>query len=159
MLPLVTPYEKFWGFKPDLSQARAFGCLGYVFRHKEERHSKWDATSVPAVMVGFADHHSAYMMEIIDTKEIKIARNVMFFEEIFPYRVSPSTEIKWINPRDLPAIERTNRESGDPFASSIRDPDEELRNLYKKAIVQPDGYMESMQAYVHFPPKMTYGLK
>jgi hypothetical protein len=100
VLPNVTPYEKFWGKKPDLSRIRPFGCLGYVFKHKNLRESKWDTTALPAILLGFADHHSAYCLEMIGSKEIKIARNVMFFEEVFPYRVSPSMELRWINPRD-----------------------------------------------------------
>lgn len=132
-----TPYEAFWGRKPNMEYIRPFGCLVYVLIHKELRDGKFDATSLPGVLLGISDHHSGYKVLMIGDRTVKVARDVRFYEEIFPFRRSPMTDLRWMNPQDCPEI--SSNELGvfkDPFvlpsAGSKRQRDTELSSLYEQ---------------------------
>ncbi|EPS57321.1 hypothetical protein M569_17496 [Genlisea aurea] len=140
----VTPYEKFWKKKPDLQWLRPFGCLAYVLIHKELRQGKFEAVARPGVLMGMSDAHSGYKIHMLQNNEIKIARDVWFYEEVFPYRKNPTNDLQWMNPLDCPKPEDDERVPDgfeDPFVKSRENTNEtrrisELSNLYKEKVFQ-----------------------
>ena len=115
-----TPYEAFWGRRPDLQWLKPFGCLVFVVKHKEQREGKFEAVAMAGVMLGISENHSGYRVQMLQDKTVRIARDVRFYEEIFPYRRSPSIELQWMNPMDVPAPSGT--ELGvfrDPFIQNV----------------------------------------
>jgi hypothetical protein len=132
-----TPYEVFWGRKPSLEHLKPFGCLVFVLIHKELRDGKFDATSLPGVVIGVSDNHSGYKILMMGDRSVKIARDVRFYEDIFPFRKTPMGELQWMNPSDCP--QPHNAETGrfiDPFVSTSQNSaqiDADLASLYAKS--------------------------
>jgi hypothetical protein len=114
-----TPYEVFWGRKPSLEDLKPFGCLVFILIHKELRDGKFDATSLPGIVIGVSDNHSGYKILMMGDRSVKIARDVQFYEDIFPFHKTPMGELQWMNPSDCP--QPHNAETGqfiDPFVST-----------------------------------------
>ena len=115
-LPKMTPFEKFWGRKPDLQWLRPFGCLAQVLVHKEVRDSKFDAIAVSGVLLGVSEKHSAYKIMILSDRSIKIAKDVKFYEDVFPYRKDPSISLQQMNPVPYRSAQDEDMSSNaDPF--------------------------------------------
>lgn len=74
-----TPYEIWFGRKPDLTYLRLFGCAGYVLVPAVKR-KKLDVKAVKMTFVGYSAEHKAYMMLNTRTGEIQISRDVRFLE-------------------------------------------------------------------------------
>ena len=51
-LPGKTPFEAWWGRKPDLSRFRVFGCMAYVFVQKD-KHKKLESHMQKCIFVGY----------------------------------------------------------------------------------------------------------
>ena len=118
------PYTMWWGKKPNLEHARPFGCLGYVLIHKERRvGNKFDAVAEPGVFLGFSDNHSAYKMYMLGSRKVKIARDVRFYEEIFPFRNNPSSDLSSMNPYEVPNEVKDRSDEFDPLGLSTSNPD------------------------------------
>jgi hypothetical protein len=139
VIPNMTPYEKFWGRKPNLEYVKPFGCLAYVIIHKELRESKFEASATPGIFIGISDRHSAYKIELMCDKTVKVARDVRFYEDVFPYRQNPSNDLQWLNPMDLPTVQHEADEALDPL-NEIRKmtAEEELRKVYERIPVYSD---------------------
>ena len=115
-LPGTTPFEKFWGHKPDLQWLRPFGCLAFVLIHKELRNSKFEATAQPGVLLGISDRHSAYKIMLLSDRSIKIAKDVRFYEDVFPFRRNPSINLQELNPMKYsPAQDEILSHGDDPL--------------------------------------------
>jgi hypothetical protein len=129
----VTPFEKFWGRKPDLTWLKPFGCLVYVLIHKEIRESKFEASASPGVFIGISDCHSAYKIELLSNRGVKIARDVRFYEDCFPYRQNPTNDLQWLNPKDIPIGHHDSLENPDPL-SEIQNisKEQELQEVYRR---------------------------
>jgi transposase InsO family protein len=74
----LTPWELFYGTKPDASALRVFGSVAYVHIPKELRQ-KLDNVSQRGNMVGYEAHSKAYRI-LLDTGKITISRDVTFNE-------------------------------------------------------------------------------
>ena len=142
----MTPFEMFWKKKPDLQWLKPFGCLVYVLIHKEIRDGKFDAVATPGVFMGVSEVHSGYKVHILHTGSIKIARDVRFYEDIYPFRRNPSTDLQWMNPLDCPRPTTDADSIGsftDPFVqldqvSTQARRDASLADLYQRKVVTPD---------------------
>jgi hypothetical protein len=122
-----TPYEKLWKRKPDLQWLKPFGCLVYVLVHKSFRDGKFDATSVPGVLLGISELHSGYKVLLLSDRSVKVARDIRFYEETFPYRQNPAIDLQWMNPTDMPNLDVDH--AGifvDPFIQNDAKPNAEL---------------------------------
>ncbi len=73
----MTPWELFYGSKPDVSNLRVFGCTAYAHVPKELR-SKLDPRSRKGVFVGYEAHSKAYRI-LVDGKVV-VSRDVVFQE-------------------------------------------------------------------------------
>lgn len=74
-----TPYEIWFGRKPDLAYLRLFGSVGYVMIPSAKR-KKLDVKAVRMTFVGYSAEHKAYRMLNTRTGEIQISRDVRFLE-------------------------------------------------------------------------------
>jgi transposase InsO family protein len=72
-----TPYEEFYGHKPDLSGLRKWGCLAYVKHEKHQVHPM-GAQSVAGMFVGYDRHSKGYRVRV--GNKVIVSRNVHFVE-------------------------------------------------------------------------------
>lgn len=78
-----TPYEHWFGKKPELDHLRIFGCDAYVHVPKENR-KKADATSEKWILIGY--HNTCkdlYRVWRPGARDVKIVRDVEFIEKCF----------------------------------------------------------------------------
>lgn len=73
-----TPFELFYGRKPDVSILRAFGSTAYVHVPKEKR-SKLDYRAEKGIMIGYPAFGKGYRI-LLDNGSIVSSRNVAFDE-------------------------------------------------------------------------------
>jgi hypothetical protein len=102
VLKRITLYEKFWDKKPDLRWTRPFGCLAYVLIHKEQRKGKFNAIALLKVHLGASEKHSGYRILMLESKKMKVSCDIRFYEDVYPYRMEPSTNLTCLNPIDYP---------------------------------------------------------
>jgi transposase InsO family protein len=78
-----TPWELYYGTKPNLSHLRSFGCRAYTLIPKQMRQHKMAEVAEPGIMVGYAINGKGYRI-LMDDGTIKNSRDVTFDEETFP---------------------------------------------------------------------------
>lgn len=74
-----TPFEIWFGRKPDMSHLRLFGSIGYVMVPSVKR-KKLDLKAIKMTFVGYSNEHKAYRMIDVKTGEMAISRDVRFIE-------------------------------------------------------------------------------
>ena len=120
-----TPWELFYGSRPDLSTLRAFGSKVYVHVPKEKR-SKLASKSEPGILVGFPLGVKGYRV-YMGSNRVKITRDVIFDERPTVVRPSFSTPTETL---ELPFDSDGDSDSADgtgggspPGSPSGHDPD------------------------------------
>ena len=73
-----TPWELFYGSKPDVSMLRVFGSTAYVHVPQEKR-KKLDQVSQHGVFVGYQENTKGWRVWL-DSREIVVSRDVVFYE-------------------------------------------------------------------------------
>ena len=79
--PNKTPYELFYGRKPDVSNLKVFGCS--AFRFLEVGIKKLDSKAVKEIFVGYGHTHDSYYLYNPVSGKISHSRNVSFNEKEF----------------------------------------------------------------------------
>ncbi|GAA0158032.1 hypothetical protein LIER_38575 [Lithospermum erythrorhizon] len=74
---------------PSIVHLRVFGCLCYAVDNTPHK-DKFSPRSHPGVFVGYPPNQKAYKIFDLIDKKIIVSRDVMFYEDIFPYRASKS---------------------------------------------------------------------
>ena len=81
-----TPWEVFYGEKPDVSNLRVFGCTAYLHIHDKKR-KKMEFKSRKLIMVGYSNDtgQKGYQLLDLETNEVLIgsSRDVIFDEATF----------------------------------------------------------------------------
>jgi len=75
----VTPHERWFGYKPNISYIRVFGCLAYS-HIPEQLRSKLDSKAENMVLVGYASQSKGYRLYNPNSKRVVIKRDVTFDE-------------------------------------------------------------------------------
>ncbi len=75
-LPDKTPFEAFWGRKPDVSHLQEFGTDCWVLRQDTQLH-KLARKSKPCKFVGFSEESRAYRYYNPATRQVLTSRNVI----------------------------------------------------------------------------------
>jgi len=79
-----TPYELLHKETPDLTNLKTFGSLCFISTLKRNR-SKLNPRAKQCVFLGYREGTKGYVTFDIKTREIAISRNIIFYENIFPY--------------------------------------------------------------------------
>ena len=80
----TTPYEQWYGRKPDLSHLRVFGCLTYAHIPDSERR-KLDKKAEKLHFVGYCKNSKGYRLFDETTQMIKKRSDVIFNETVFDF--------------------------------------------------------------------------
>jgi hypothetical protein len=89
----LTPFELWYGFKPNITHLRVFGCKAFAYIDKDIR-KKLDSTIKECRFLGYNDSSKAYKLESIEDKRVIIARDVKFIETEKPSQSTPTTSAK-----------------------------------------------------------------
>lgn len=81
--PGSSPFEKFFGKKPDLSHVRMFGSIAYELIDKKQRN-KLQSRAHKRILVGYDSESSNYRLLDWTTKRISVSRHVKFDESSGP---------------------------------------------------------------------------
>ena len=81
----MTPYECFYGRKPDVSHFKVFGCKAYMHVPKENR-KKWDSKTKKCIFVGYSITSKGYRLYDPVSRKICVSRDVLFDEDEFIHR-------------------------------------------------------------------------
>ena len=81
-LPGKTPYECWFGKKPDLSNLRVFGCVSYVHIHSQLR-KKLDPKSEKSIFIGYPDGTKGYKLYSLKSEKFLHSKSVLFHEDEF----------------------------------------------------------------------------
>lgn len=76
----LTPCELWYGYKPDYSKIRIFGCTSYVHIPQENRTSKLDERSKRMFLIGYCNN--GYRLWDPIKKTVIRARSVIFDEDV-----------------------------------------------------------------------------
>ena len=68
----VTPYERWWKQKPDVSNLRVFGCVAYMHIPKEKR-MKLEKKSTKCIFIGYTEQSKGY--KLLDPVQNKMFRS------------------------------------------------------------------------------------
>jgi len=82
-LPGKTPYEAWYGKKPDLSRFRVFGCIAYVFVQKDKR-KKLEPHMEKCIFLGYPPDYHAWLFYNPISKRYIISERAEFDERFFP---------------------------------------------------------------------------
>ncbi|KAF7839631.1 putative reverse transcriptase, RNA-dependent DNA polymerase, Gag-polypeptide of LTR copia-type [Senna tora] len=85
LLGWKSPYEVLQQQKPDYRKLRTFGCLCYSTNttpHKD----KFESRAYKCIFLGYPNGQKSYKLYDMDNKKIVISRDVIFYENIFPFQ-------------------------------------------------------------------------
>ena len=80
----LTPYEKLLGKPSSYEHIKTFGCLCYV-KNSNKQQDKFDSRAEKCVFVGYPKGQKGWTVYNLKTGEIYVSRDVVFYEDIFPY--------------------------------------------------------------------------
>ncbi|XP_071727410.1 uncharacterized protein [Rutidosis leptorrhynchoides] len=86
VLNVKSPYEIIYGREPSLSHLRVFGCL--CFATKLNNNDKFGTRADKCVFVGYSNVQKGYKLYNLDTKLMTFSRDVKFYEQVFPFKMS-----------------------------------------------------------------------
>jgi hypothetical protein len=103
----VSPYEQYFGTKPNLRHLRVFGSIAYVHIPKEKR-KKLDTKAEKCILVGYSDEQKGYKCYNPQTKRACVSRDVVFDESAswylpsIPQPVSNESSDGEVSEADMP---------------------------------------------------------
>ena len=86
-----TPHEAWTGEKPDVSKFRVFGCQCWTAVNRAHPAKLADRAR-EGVFLGFPDNQKGSLIYIPATKRIVVSKDVIFDEQVFPFRSSQKQE-------------------------------------------------------------------
>ena len=81
-----TPFEFVFGFKPDFSNLRTFGCLAFAHTLDSGR-TKFDKRASKCIFIGYKVGTKGYLLFNLHSHSFLVPRNVIFYEKVFPFAV------------------------------------------------------------------------
>jgi len=98
-----SPQEMLYKTPADFNQLKVFGSLCYASTLSTNR-SKFDPRASKCVFIGFKKEKKGYILLTIQSREIFVSRDVVFYEHVFPYQRVEDTS----NETDSPDIHDQN---------------------------------------------------
>lgn len=90
VLDWKSPHEVLFGRTPDYSSLRIMGCLCFASPWPKP-HDKYESCGIKCIFLGYLQGQKAYKLYDLTSKRIFSSRDVIFYEDTFPYRSSSST--------------------------------------------------------------------
>eukprot|EP01119_Soliformovum_irregulare_P009601 TRINITY_DN2307_c0_g1_i1.p2 TRINITY_DN2307_c0_g1~~TRINITY_DN2307_c0_g1_i1.p2 ORF type:complete len:715 (-),score=157.74 TRINITY_DN2307_c0_g1_i1:143-2287(-) len=122
----MTPFEKFTGVKPDLSNIRVFGCKVFTLNEDESR-SKLDARAIPGIFLGYAEQSKAYLVYQPQSDKLVRSRDVKFLEDQtwLPRLPTPTLDLKTHEDRGCEQAppQHTNQEKDESSTTYTNNPE------------------------------------
>ena len=82
-----TPYEKFYGTKPDISRLKTFGCLVYFSPATLQEGRKIEVRKKKGILMGYSDNNTlGYRIVDMDIMQIITSADTTFVEDNLPFR-------------------------------------------------------------------------
>ena len=108
LLQNLTPYEKLLGHSPSYGHLRIFGYLCFVSTLSRDR-TKFDARAKPCMFLGYPFGTKGYKVYDLATKTCFVSRDVVFKENIFPFK-------HWLsNSKSVPISSCSNKFPSQPI--------------------------------------------
>ena len=85
VIHFATPFERLYNQQPDYSSLRVFGCACWP-NLRPYNSRKLEFRSKRCVFLGYSNLHKGYKCLDISTGRVYISRDVVFDEEIFPFK-------------------------------------------------------------------------
>jgi hypothetical protein len=120
-----TPYEMWYGKKPNLAHVRIFGSTVYSHVPKKER-GKFDPTGRKCVLVGYCETQKAFRLWDPSARKVRISRDVLFDEFISDHLDTIPEFESTSTPASEPVEEELAGELNDIFVPSEEISEEEL---------------------------------
>lgn len=80
-----TPYEELYGFKPDVSHMKPFGCVGWCrVPDQQQKKGGFGAKAVRCRLLGYEKTHGVYLVMLRDGRLAR-ARHVRFLDTQFTF--------------------------------------------------------------------------
>lgn len=76
----ITPYQAWFGRKPNISHLRVFGCISYAHVPTEKR-GNLDDKSVKSIFIGCSKETKGYILYNLQTEKLMISLDVLFDEK------------------------------------------------------------------------------
>jgi len=80
-----SPHEMLYKTPQDFNQLKVFGSLCYASTLSTNR-SKFEPRASKCVFIGFKKGTKGYILLNIQSREIFVSRDVVFYEHVFPYQ-------------------------------------------------------------------------
>ena len=91
-LSFETPYELLFHKAPSYEHLKVFSCLPFMNTLKQAR-SKFDPRAQPCVFLGYPAAKKAYKVYNLVTKKIHFSRDLVFYEQHFPFHYYQSSDV------------------------------------------------------------------
>ncbi|CAH9112219.1 unnamed protein product [Cuscuta epithymum] len=86
-----SPFEMLFGKVPNYEHLRVFGCL--VYAHINKRKDKFGERGSPCIFLGYPHGQKAYKVFDLQKHIVYNSRDVTFYEEKFPFKMSLDHEL------------------------------------------------------------------
>lgn len=106
-LNYITPYEKSCNHKPEYAHLRSFGCLCFASTLKQGRN-KFEPRADPCVFMGYPHGTKGYKLYNLKTHTMFVSRDVIFYEQFFPFHFLNNTPTKPLPQFFLPTNPHSN---------------------------------------------------
>lgn len=100
----LTPYQMLHLTPPSLIHLRVFGCLAYSSILHNHR-TKFDHKARKSIFLDYREGTKGYILYDPITYEFYVSRNVVFYENVFPFAPASSAIIPITNDPDLTLLD------------------------------------------------------
>ncbi|PKH48991.1 hypothetical protein CRG98_050339, partial [Punica granatum] len=92
-----SPYEILFGKPPSYNHLRIFGSSCYAL-HKPKSKDKFADRSRRCIFIGYPNGKKGWKLYDLDTEEVFVSRDVVFYEDSFPFVKKEAQEEKYDQP-------------------------------------------------------------
>ena len=87
LLKFKCPYEVLFKQPPSMMHLKVFGCLSYATSLQAHR-TKFNPRARKAIFLGYKEGTKGYILYDLANHNFFISRNVVFYENVFPYKLA-----------------------------------------------------------------------